>query len=396
MKYFVSQLDVQDRLNPRDSFFGGRTNAVKLHHKVDEGETIEYYDFTSLYPWTNKYCRYPIGHPTVLTENLDVDISKYFGLAKVKILPPRGLYHPVLPRTSNGKLKFPLCGTCADNESKDPCTCIDEKRAFVGTWCTPKLEKAVEKGYLIIKTYEVYHFEESSRNDSHTETGGLFASYVNTFLKIKQESSRWPEDCRTEEQKRDYIRQYREKEGIDLDYDKIEKNPGLRFLAKLCLNSFWGKFGQRLGLRKSQFIRESEADVFFRMLSDPRKTVHDFHILTADILQLEWCDDPLFLPLDTKTNVFLVTFTTAWARLKLYSVLEEVGEDCLYMDTDSVIFVDRNHTHVDRLQIGNFLGELTNEIPSDEYIEEYVSGGPKNYAYRTSVVTKCAKCVGSR
>ena len=95
MNYFVSQLDVRDRLNPRDSFFGGRTNAVKLHHKVDQGETIEYYDFTSLYPWTNKYCRYPIGHPTVPTENLDVDISKYFGLAKVKILPPRGL--PIIP-----------------------------------------------------------------------------------------------------------------------------------------------------------------------------------------------------------------------------------------------------------------------------------------------------------
>jgi len=179
-----------------------------------------------------------------------------------------------------------------------------------------------------------------------------------------------------------------------LDYDKIEKNPGLRFLAKLCLNSFWGKFGQRLGLRKSQFIRESEADVFFRMLSDPRKTVHDFHILTADILQLEWCDDPLFLPLDTKTNVFLATFTTAWARLKLYSVLEEVEEDCLYMDTDSVIFVDRNHTHVDRLQIGNFLGELTNEIPSDEYIDEYVSGGPTNYAYRTSGGNEVCKVRG--
>lgn len=49
MYYFVSQLDVQDRLNPIDSFFGGRTNAVKLHDKVDQGETIEYYDCTSLY-----------------------------------------------------------------------------------------------------------------------------------------------------------------------------------------------------------------------------------------------------------------------------------------------------------------------------------------------------------
>ena len=47
MKQYVSALDVTDRLNVRDSFFGGRTNAIKLYHECTEpGETIEYYDFT--------------------------------------------------------------------------------------------------------------------------------------------------------------------------------------------------------------------------------------------------------------------------------------------------------------------------------------------------------------
>lgn len=32
MKSFVDSLDVQDRLNPRNIFFGGRTNAIRLHH----------------------------------------------------------------------------------------------------------------------------------------------------------------------------------------------------------------------------------------------------------------------------------------------------------------------------------------------------------------------------
>ena len=32
---------------PRDSFFGGRTNAIKLYHEVKEPEeTIEYFDLT--------------------------------------------------------------------------------------------------------------------------------------------------------------------------------------------------------------------------------------------------------------------------------------------------------------------------------------------------------------
>ena len=32
---------------------------------------------------------------------------------------------------------------------------------------------------------------------------------------------------------------------------------------------------------------------------------------------------------------------------------------------------------------GDFLGDLTNELDDDDYIVEFVSGGPKVYAYRT-------------
>lgn len=32
LQQFVSKLDLQERLDPRDSFFGGRTNAVILHY----------------------------------------------------------------------------------------------------------------------------------------------------------------------------------------------------------------------------------------------------------------------------------------------------------------------------------------------------------------------------
>ena len=47
MKEYVTSLDVVERLNPRDSFFGGRTNAIKLYHEVEKpGEIIEYFDYT--------------------------------------------------------------------------------------------------------------------------------------------------------------------------------------------------------------------------------------------------------------------------------------------------------------------------------------------------------------
>ncbi len=74
------------------------------------------------------------------------------------------------------------------------------------------------------------------------QSDGLFKDYVNTFLNIKQEASGYPKNCTTEEEKQQYVEEYLEREGIQLDRRKIEYNPGLLALAKLMLNSFWGKF----------------------------------------------------------------------------------------------------------------------------------------------------------
>ena len=190
----------------------------------------------------------------------------------------------------------------------------------------------------------------------------------------------------------EYIDRYFEKEGVSLDGEKIEKNPGLRALAKLCLNSFWGKFGQRLNLKQSQFYHETEADAFFRVLSDPTKEVQDFHIVANDTIQVEWIYKKDCQPEDNKTNIYLATFTTCWARLKLYSVLEKLKRNVLYYDTDSVIYVSSPGKYDPPIE--DYLGELTNELKKGEHIVEFVSGGPKNYAYKTNRGNEMCKVRG--
>ena len=84
-------------------------------------------------------------------------------------------------------------------------------------------------------------------------------------------------------------------------------------------------------------------------------------------------------------------FTTGWARLRLYHALELLGDRVLYFDTDSVIFVLRNGES-NPLVIGDSLGKWTNEIEKQQkvdggpffpcFISEFVSGGPKNYAFK--------------
>jgi hypothetical protein len=142
------------------------------------------------------------------------------------------------------------------------------------------------------KIYEVYHFEESSMYDRSAckggGGGGLLADYVNLFLKLKQEVSGFPRECQNEQQKLDYIAKYALNEGIQLDYDAIKRNPGLRSLVTICLNSFWGKFGQRLNMKQSSFLYEHEADKIFQLLTDTRKEVRDFHVISDRIIQMEY------------------------------------------------------------------------------------------------------------
>jgi len=52
---------------------------------------------------------------------------------------------------------------------------------------------------------------------------GFFKHYIDAFLKVKQESSDWPEWYTTEDLGKQYIENCKEREGIELDYDAIKK-----------------------------------------------------------------------------------------------------------------------------------------------------------------------------
>ena len=53
----------------------------------------------------------------------------------------------------------------------------------------------------------------------------------------------------------------------------------------------------------------------------------------------------------------------------------------LFTDTDSVIYI-QNDDEPPLIECGDKLGSMTNELQPGEFIDEFVSGGPKNYAYR--------------
>ena len=404
---FLKSIDLVPPLEPRDAFFGGRTGAVSLHSVAGEGEEIRYVDITSLYPWVNKNATYPVGHPHIITQPIDQDINSYFGLALVDILPPTGLYHPVLPVRAGGKLTFPLCSKCVQEEQEKAllqrthyCTHTDAQRMLRGTWCTPEINKAIEKGYTLIKIHEVWNFP------ANQQQSGLFRNYVDTWLKSKQEASGWPSWCQTMEQKRNYIVNYQEREGIRLDISQIVKNPGRKATAKLMLNryllhvaffscchsisshlfffffsfscSFWGKFGERSN--KATTVTIHNPSHLFNLITDTTLNISTLRLCTEDILEAVYTSVHDNAVKGTKTNIFVAAFTTSYARLKLYESLEILKHQVLYYDTDSVIYKWR--PGLPSIPTGDFLGDMKDELNGD-VITEFVSGGPKNYAYKT-------------
>jgi hypothetical protein len=375
MKKYIESLEIVSPLEPRDAFHGGRTEAFKMYAESTANTQIKYFDVTSLYPYINKTGKIPLGHPNIITEHFE-NVNKYEGLIKCKLLPPRKLYIPVLPTKCNGKLIFTLCRTCSETYENAECHHGNDKRAITGTWVTDEVKMALSQGYRLLKIYEVWHFNEIAQYDPRTKTGGLFTEYVNTFLKVKQEASGWPDWCENEKDKQLYIKQYFEKEGILLDYDKIEENPGLRLLAKIILNSFWGKFGQRSNLTQTTFIDDPAQ--FVDMMTSDQQEIKNVRFINDEAVQLDWAYNTDFIETSGRTNVVVAAYTTAQARLKLYSYLQPLGERVLYCDTDSVVFTSAQGEWDPPL--GDFLGDLTYEVPNNQ-ITRFITGGPKNYAY---------------
>ena len=80
------------------------------------------------------------------------------------------------------------------------------------------MEKALEKGYKIVKIYDVWYFEQSSTK--------LWKEYIRKFFKIKLETSEFT--CSEEE----YRRKARKARKFDIKLGELKRNPGMRFIAK--------------------------------------------------------------------------------------------------------------------------------------------------------------------
>ena len=79
----------------------------------------------------------------------------------------------------------PLCSACADTMNQDRCTHSDEERCIAGTWVVDDVRMAVGMCYGLVDVYEFWEYEVTCI-DKDSNSGGLFAQYINVFRKVKQ------------------------------------------------------------------------------------------------------------------------------------------------------------------------------------------------------------------
>ncbi|PIC13628.1 hypothetical protein B9Z55_027722 [Caenorhabditis nigoni] len=386
MKEFFDNYEALDLLQCERALVGGRTEVFRLHANCD-GRVGHYLDVVSLYPTVMKHEAYPIGEPENVQRNtMKTPMTKpedipFEGFLSCRLDAPKNLKLPVIAGKVNGRLMFFLCRKCAKDGNQDDCQHSDEERAFTGTFTTVELKKALSLGYWITQVYHGVKYEKWVKNEVDGE-GGLFTSYINSMMKEKIYSSGWPKNVQSEEDKKIFIAGYKEKEAITLDPSLFESNAGKRAVAKLMLNSLWGKFAQRVDRQNTEII--IDPGKFWALVHDSSLEIRDVRPVNS-VLVVQYRQKEETLSSLKTSAIHLAAYTTAHARLRLYRLMELVGpENICYTDTDSIIFTtpegDLNPLETEQ---GPYLGQLTNELSG--VMSEFVTLGPKTYAYKETL-----------
>jgi len=352
-------LECSRLFNPMECFYGGRTDTFSLQVNIDkinmflpeeDQEEIKYYDVTSLYP----YCytkMLPIGTPFHLVGS-EIDLerlhptasNRYFGFVKVKIIPKYNDLIGLLPQRDKetGRLFFPV-------------------HPMVGCWFCDEIYLALQNGYIIEHVYELYHWEADERSDEH------FRGYVDYYLRMKQEAEGWKKlgassDCPNEQEKDDIVERLFIQNGNlgRIRKEKVKKNPVLRALAKLYLNSLWGKFAQKPS--KVQHMTVYGSSQFFNVWNNPKilQEKCSFREISIGVFKTSYTLKPEFVNVVGHANVWIAATVTATARTILHSQMLLIGpEKIIYCDTDSIICRKRK-----------LMGELTG-VGLGKWVDEY-------------------------
>lgn len=200
----------------RESFTGGAVDVYIPHNKIGSyslsktHRKLYAYDVNSLYPTMMASRVMPIGAPIAFEGDIRRVEPNAFGFFYCEITTPHNLEHPILQR----RIKT-IEGT--------------RTIAGLGTWkgwvCSVEMDRCIDLGYqfTIIKGYQF-------------ETGDIFSPFINKLYVLR---------------------------------NMYAKGHPMNEIAKLLMNSLYGKFGMRTDITKVEIFTKYDAedrDIFFNLL----------------------------------------------------------------------------------------------------------------------------------
>ena len=316
----------------RKSYTGGAVDVYIPHnskistlYKQDnlDFKPLNYYDVNSLYPFVMANNSMPIGKAITF----EGDIRKYepdaFGFFYCKINSPEYLEHPILQRRIH---------------TRDGIRTIAGLGSWEGWIFSEEMDNAVAYGY----TFEIlkgYEFKKEI----------IFKEYMEKLYNLR------------------------------LQYPKSHP---MNFIAKLLMNSLYGKFGMRLESIEIQIfdcsIEEGE-EHFIEMFKHWAESIIDFHkignykILIRNTLMPYKYNEELDMFHGIDINIGIASAVTAYARNYMSKFKNNPKFTLYYSDTDSIIIEEQLPNEL----IGNKIGQFKLE----HKINKAVFLAPKTYGF---------------
>ena len=105
-------------------------------------------------------------------------------------------------------------------------------------------------------------------------------------MKLKAEASGYPACFRRSADEERYIKSFCMIECKRLDREEFKPNAAKRGLAKLCLNSIWGKLTERNDRTRTKII--TQLHELYRFLATPGLEVKNLAFVSDDVVWLSW------------------------------------------------------------------------------------------------------------
>ena len=265
----------------KKAYSGGHVDVYKLY----SNRPVHSYDAISLYPSEMFKMEFPAGKIThfignILSNRLNYsfeDLLKMKAFVKCDIYVDKSINRPVYQThiMFNGQIRA-MCAT----------------GTFLNQWIyIPELLK-----YQLLTNNKIRIIEDSIKEGYLFQSKPLFSKYVDTIFKLK---------------------------------NSVSKSDPLYLIAKILLNSLYGRLGLKPELQKHDFILNTNLESFVKGLNviDIIKVSDKYSLVITE----KGIDDGLIL----NSSVAIAAAVTSYGRMYMAPMLLDNKLDILYTDTDS-------------------------------------------------------------